>query len=520
MSTKPYWMLSRPQRKLYRLPLTVAALYEVCGTEQWSGKRDRHIEFEETLEREGLKRPGSRRDGTGSGGRTHAALVRSLGFAFNSKETGELELTLAGIELANGVRPMDILSHQVMRFQYPSTYSLSRRVNIDPKFKLRPFVLLFRLLLRADLAHSLSEDEIALIVITEGTGDSNADSDRIAQLIKNYRADGIDESSFVARFGKAGDTFESIKSRFGDIANTAMNWLEVTSAVERASGKIELAVASIPFAESLVNQYGNVPLIAHPQDEDRFQRSYGLPPGKRKDTRNLSSTTYVTRDEFVFRKVNTLLTGWSQTELLIDGATPELVDRIVSSTQFTHAEAEKAASRVLGSDRTLDSFLVHYQGLVYSLSKDAARMFEQTTALLLSQVFHLETKCVGQTGREPDVLVKQPGDWRGIIDTKAYSGDYSLPAGHQRAMREYVEQHKSSEPEYLRFWAFIAGSVSAGASQRAKSLANLVDVPGTVVGMLAWLRIIRLGYSGQMSPEDLANLLSSSGEITVAHITR
>lgn len=58
MATKNYWMFTRPQRKLYRLPLTVAALHEAAGETEWSGNRERHIAFEEVLEREGIKRPG------------------------------------------------------------------------------------------------------------------------------------------------------------------------------------------------------------------------------------------------------------------------------------------------------------------------------------------------------------------------------------------------------------------------------------------------------------------------------
>ena len=35
---------------------------------------------------------------------------------------------VAGLALAEGNRPIDILKHQVLRFQYPSPYSLSSQV--------------------------------------------------------------------------------------------------------------------------------------------------------------------------------------------------------------------------------------------------------------------------------------------------------------------------------------------------------------------------------------------------------
>lgn len=511
-------MFSRPQRKLYRLPLTVTALHEAAGEEQWQGGRDRHIAFEDLLEREGIKRPGARRDGAGSGGRTHAALVRSLGLAFDSAETGKLELTLAGLALADGNRPMDILKHQVLRFQYPSPYSLSSQVRIDPKFKVRPFVLLLRLLLDPLLGHELSQDEVGLIVIFAGTGDAATDADRVAREIVEYRASGLDEAAFLAEHGKTGETFEMLKDRFTSIANTAFNWLEVTGLIERQDQRISISTDVLPDAQRLLDKYSALRRIPNPDNVDRFQRSYGLPPGKLKDTRALSGAEAVTREEFVRRRVATIITRWSTTDLLIDGATTALVDRLTAATQFGRDEVAVAAAKVLGTDRTLDAYLTHYQSLVYANSPSAAREFEQATAEILRRVFKLDAVCVGQSGRHPDIVVKKSGAWRGIIDTKAYGGEYTLPSSHDRAMREYVETYAAMDGERLRFWAFIAGAVSRGAGSKARALAGQLEVPGVVVGMLAWLQIIRLGNSGRISEEDLAELFSRSGELTLASL--
>lgn len=516
MPMKQYWMLSRPQRKLYRLPLTVTALHEASGEEQWRGERDRHIAFEELLEREGIKRAGARRDGTGSGGRTHAALVRSLGLAFDSSETGKLELTLAGLALAKGSRPVDILMHQVLRFQYPSPYSAS--VNIDPKFKLRPFVLLLRLLLHPSLGHTLTQDELGLIVLFSGTGDSSADADRVASEIVAYRTSGIDEGEFLANHGKPGDTFQSAKARFTAIANTAFNWFELTGVIEREKESISLTDSTLPEAQMLLDRYSSLPRISNPGDVDRFQRSYGLPPLKQKDTRNLSGAETVTRAEFVRRRVTTVITGWSATELLIDGATPELVDRLTQATQFDRAEVAVAAAKVLGTDRTLDSYLARYQSLVYANTPAAAREFEQATAEIIRRVFRLDAVCVGQTGRHPDVVVSKRGAWRGIIDTKAYGGEYSLPSNHDRAMREYVETYAGMGGDPLIFWAFIAGAISRGAGAKAKTLAEQIGTPGVVVGMLAWLQIIRLGQAKKLDDSHFAELFSGAGELTLASL--
>ncbi|MGN6035785.1 restriction endonuclease FokI C-terminal domain-containing protein [Brevibacterium casei] len=518
MVSKNYWMIPRPQRQLYRLPLTVSALHEAAAEAQWTGNRDSHIAFEEILEREGIKRRGARRDGSGSGGRTHAVLVRCLGLAFNSNETQKLEMTMAGLALAEEGQPQKILKHQVMRFQYPSAYSVGRSVDISSKFKLRPFVLLLRLLLHPALDGWISQDEVALIVIVHGTGDSPADADRIAQEIVDYRQKGIDEGDFLAKYGRSDDTFAAVRRRFSDIANTVFNWLETTEVIDRDRKFITMPEGAQQEAQHLLEVYGTYTLIRYPDDEDRFQRTYGLPPGKKKDTRNLLATKGITRSEFVGRTVNTILTRWSQTELLVDGATPSLIQRLVAETSYDYSEVELAAKRILGTDRTLDAFMYHYQSLLYSTAKDAPRKFEQATATIFQKIFGLEATCVGQAGREPDVVVRKPNEWRGIVGTKAYGKEYSLPSAHERAMREYVENYRDSDHESLAFWVFIAGAISRGARFRAKALSDQVGVPGSVVGMLTWQEIVRRASKGQLDADRLAELFSSTSELTLADI--
>ncbi|RCK56818.1 hypothetical protein DTO57_13075 [Microbacterium sorbitolivorans] len=515
----PYWMFSRPQRKLYRLPLTVTALHEVAGGDEWAGKREQHIAFEERLEREGIKRPGARRDASGSGGRTHAALVRSLGLAFDSSETKRLELTIAGQTLAEGSRPIDVLKHQVMRFQYPSPYSL--QIGIEERFRLRPMVLVLRLLLHPGLGGSLTIDDMAFVVMVEGVSDSAKEAERIAGLLAEYARNGIDEDDFVARYGKPDDTFDALQKRLFDIANTAFNWLEITGVIERGKRKISLPDSLVTEAEALVAKYGDAKLIPSPDNVDKFQRAYGLTDEKKKDTRNLTTARKaLPRSEIVYRQVNTVLTRWAENELLIDGATSEIVDRLVGETQFSHGEVEKVARRILGTDRTLSSYLLHYQSLVTSSDRNAPREFEQATAEIIRRVFKLEATCVGQTGREPDIVVRKPGEWRGIIDTKAYGGEYSLPSGHDRAMREYVEKYSGDGGDDLRFWVFLAGSLSKNAGARARELAQRIGCQGVVIGLSAWMKMIELGQAGKLSGDKLGWLFSLDGELTHADIAR
>lgn len=78
----------------------------------------------------------------GPGGRTHAAMLYSLGLWFEKDE--RVHLTLAGEAIMQGKPPVPVLKKQVLRFQYPSAYGDS--VKVTPRFKIRPFIFLLRLL--------------------------------------------------------------------------------------------------------------------------------------------------------------------------------------------------------------------------------------------------------------------------------------------------------------------------------------------------------------------------------------
>jgi len=84
-----YWWVTRPKRKLNPVPEILSVFAETTLEHQWDASRNLHIQFENNLERAGLKRVGARRDGSGSGGRTYAAWLRSLGLICEESTTVE-----------------------------------------------------------------------------------------------------------------------------------------------------------------------------------------------------------------------------------------------------------------------------------------------------------------------------------------------------------------------------------------------------------------------------------------------
>lgn len=166
-----YWWVTRPKRRLNSVPEVLAALAEISLNEEWQGQKGTHLDFEEALEEANLKRKGDRRDQTGGGARTYKAWISSLGLIFIQESTKKLKLTLAGEAIMNGESPVEIIKNQILKYQFPSSFSISRNVNVSRRFKIRPFRFLLRLLNDGDIEY-LNEDEIAKIVIVEAENET------------------------------------------------------------------------------------------------------------------------------------------------------------------------------------------------------------------------------------------------------------------------------------------------------------------------------------------------------------
>ena len=167
-----YWWVTRPKRKLNSIPDVLATFAELSLDQEWQGQRESHLSFEDSLEQAGLKRKGERRDQTGGGARTYKAWVASLGLIFTQESTGKIKLTLAGEAIMSGDSPVEVLKNQILKYQFPSSFSLSRGVQVAPRFKIRPFRFLLKLLSDSDIEY-LTEEEIAKIIVTKAENETD-----------------------------------------------------------------------------------------------------------------------------------------------------------------------------------------------------------------------------------------------------------------------------------------------------------------------------------------------------------
>ena len=136
-----FWWVTRPKRKLNSVPEVLTTFAEVSLNQEWVGQRDAHLMLEEALEGSNIKRRGARRDQTGGGARTYKAWIASLGLVFIQESTQKLKLTLAGEAIMNGDSPVLVLKDQVLKYQFPSSFSIGRGVDVSRRFRIERSVI-------------------------------------------------------------------------------------------------------------------------------------------------------------------------------------------------------------------------------------------------------------------------------------------------------------------------------------------------------------------------------------------
>ncbi|MDR2266089.1 MAG: AlwI family type II restriction endonuclease [Christensenellaceae bacterium] len=238
-----YWWVTRPKRKLNSVPDVLTTFSEISLNQAWEGARSTHLSLEKALEEAGLKRVGNRRDQTGGGARTYQAWIESLGLIFHQESTGHIQLALAGEALINGESPVVILKNQILKYQFPSSFSLSRGVAVSEMFKIRPFRFLLRLMSDPQIAY-LTEEEIAKIIMVEAENETEKTYNYIVSRILEFRDKGnscLDKDFFTKyKSGKGQVNLAHPYSHLTDTANTCLNWFEYTQIVYREGRKVEI----------------------------------------------------------------------------------------------------------------------------------------------------------------------------------------------------------------------------------------------------------------------------------------
>lgn len=510
-----YWWVTRPKRRLNSIPEVLATFAEISLNQEWQGQRDTHLSLEEALEQAGLKRQGERRDQGGGGARTYQAWLESLGLVFKQESTNQIKLTLAGEAIMSGASPVEILKEQIIKYQFPSSFSIN--VRVAPRFKIRPFRFLLRLLDDFRIGY-LTQEEIAKIIITEAENESEMCYEYIVKRLIEFRSFG-DEcivADFVTLYAPSrGKPTEDAKfNHLNDIANTMINWLEYTQLAKRDDDKkLRLIDDKKQEVKKILS---NIPaFINRPEEHEFFQRKYGLDPYHTKDIRNLAKTKTITAKIIADQKIKQAFIGESLISP-ISKITATLVDKIAAQTGFDIKLVEETLLR-LYPHGAIGAFMTQYFEMAFK-GRDEATEFELATVALFKDIFGFKTKHVGPIGLTPDVLlISHTSKYVAILDNKAYS-KYTINNDHRnRMIHNYIKTY-SQEKYPLAFFSYIAGGFGTNFNSQVQSIVQETGVMGSGISVSNMITLIQNYQDKGYTHETIKDTLSVNRQVLISDI--
>jgi hypothetical protein len=514
-----YWWVTRPKRKLNSIPDVLATFSELSLDQEWQGQRESHLSFEEALELAGLKRKGERRDHTGGGARTYKAWVASLGLIFTQESTGKIKLTLAGEAIMSGDSPVEVLKNQILKYQFPSSFSTGRGVQVAPRFKIRPFIFMLKLLNDPDIEY-LTEEEIAKIIVTKAENETDRCYKYIVEKILEFRQSGntIHEEDFFDKYKSSkGDVNpEHPYSHLMDLANTIVNWLEYTQLVKRDKGEIRILEDKLLEVQHILSICP--PFIDRPEQHEYFQRKYGIDPKHKKDNRNLTETKTITAKIIAEQKIKQAYIAESLKQP-ITRITTALIDKIAEQTGFGDKLVEETLLKLYPRG-SVGAFMTEYFEMAFK-GRDEATDFEKATVELFQNVFGFETKHVGPIGLTPDVLILSDTEgYQAIIDNKAYSKYTISNDHHNRMVHNYINNlnRYSSSSTSLAFFSYIAGGFGKNINSQIKDIVDVTSVSGSAMSVSNMIKLVESYESKHYTHKDIRDIFSVNRQILLSDI--
>ncbi|MDO5049353.1 MAG: restriction endonuclease FokI C-terminal domain-containing protein [Actinomycetaceae bacterium] len=516
------WWVTRPKRYLASVPRALAAVSLAVGTPWKTQDKTTELQIEAALEASNVKRVGTRRDQQGGGARTYRSWLKSLGLLFMDNQD-RLQLTLAGEDLLKGENPIPILRKQVLDFQYPSNWALKGASSVNPRFRLHPFRFILGLLADERLEGYLTEaEDVAKIVICYAeTPDSHEDVvERILQL--RQKGDASLETDYYETF-KSGrishGRLDKLFSNHADIANTLGNWLEYSQLIVRDAGAWRLN----PVADSLIEAtLGQRPkLIDRADDEEYFQRRYGIGLNRTKDLRDLTNSRTISKALIEEHNLNASYLGIASQKLItrIDAS---LVGELAKKAGTTQATAERFLHRNYPKG-SANLFLSEYADMAVA-SRTRATEFEIATVEIFQQVFGYDAFHIGAQGVVPDIYLESASErYSAIIDNKAYKDGYSITNDHfNRMTYNYIPEIDSYRPTTnsyaLAFFTYIAADYKKTVNAKLKEISDQTQVAGSLITATSVIHLVELHQDKPFTHQALRQLFSLGKAITMQDI--
>lgn len=482
------WMFPRNKRRIRPLETALFLKAMVVASKSgatWSGNQNQQNLFAELLEEYGLKGGSRKRDANSGGARTYAAQLSFLGLLYKDSETG-ISLTQAGADAVELKYLADTFVWQILKVQYPSLYSAGHNVNIDPRIKIRPFVLLLDLMQDAELKGLTDVDMMVPVVFGHNPSTFDECKKKILLARQGGIASVLPDGEYIRTAKTMKDTpYRKRLEDIRDIANTFKNVLQGAGMVQEQVIEVETIRWFItPSIVPILKEVKELPLVDFERLQPlQAQLQYGLRKGAAKDTRRvLMPATLPVLDTIsgvIYQRFLDMV-DLPATQKNID----DFAKDISQQMGITRQDVIKALHPILNSSAT------YVNQRLIELSKAGttkeAEAFEKHVAKIFEVDFGFTSTWTGRLKREGiggfmDVFVVETDRNKcGIIDTKS-TNVYDLPHEDMaKAITTYIggasELYGSKNYE-LSFVAYISHLIAPNAKNRAMEIWNARHIP-------------------------------------------
>ncbi|EQC44473.1 restriction endonuclease FokI, C-terminal domain protein [Bacteriovorax sp. BSW11_IV] len=490
---------------------------------EWHGKQDIQDRFCKLLEETGLKRVGDQYDPKSGGPRTYYKQLELLGLVF-TKPDKTIHLTIAGEKILNGEPPVSILQRMLLRLQYPSVYSKSMNVKINPDIKVRPFEFVLKLL-RDPRIEYLKSDDFSIPVIW---GHSDSDLELCIQKVLKIRSgkleisDLIDDKDLLYTHKTVGRTIENALVDVKDIGNTCKNYLQSCGLIAEFDKSIFATNVKVycatEYSLNLLKEIEGTGYIDSNVSDEAFQREFGKLNNKR-DTRVLlgRSVEVAKKDPEYLQIKRSLLKIISETGAEFDKS--QFISLMKNEYGFADTKIEKVLDDYFKDSRS------SYEERLIEVSTGGiktANEFEKIVTSIFGGILDFKASHIGQkhrsagTGAYTDIIVDISGEEIVLIDTKA-SPSYSLGSNDfAKISSNYIKNYKELRPSSsLNSFGVVAGGFKGNVESRLREIKELTGVPAFAITASALVRLSSYIENKTFGKADILRLFSSCSVITI-----
>jgi hypothetical protein len=293
-----------------------------------------------------------------------------------------------------------------------------------------------------------------------------------------------------------------------------VNWIEYTQLAKRDDEKkVRIIDDKMDEVQSILSV--TPPFIDRSEQQEYFQRKYGLDPKHKKDTRNLTQTKTITAKMIAEQKIKQAFIGESL-KSPIGKISIGLIDKIADQTGIEVSVVEETLLK-LYPHGAIGSFMTEYFEMAFK-GRDEAAEFEKATVELFKNVFEFEAQHVGPIGLTPDVcILSHESRYVGIIDNKAYSKYTISNDHHNRMVHNYIKTY-STECYPLAFFSYIAGGFGNNITSQIKDIADQTSVHGSAMSVSNMIKMVENHQRKKYRHEQIRDIFSVDRQILLSDL--